>query len=155
MSPPFVKGRGFPIHSTKRITTSKSFRNGLEISMQSPTLTDNFGCPFFFCNRSLLRSHRGVVVYGIFLQSQPINSSSRRIASDNFADTQLRSMQFCGVLPLFIYLADTRCALQRSITALQRSKTAEDPHVGAWKLYTLPTPIRAPPRGDEFIYIPR
>ena len=26
-------------HSTKRMTTSKSFRNGLEISTQSPTLT--------------------------------------------------------------------------------------------------------------------
>ena len=35
-----------------------------------------------------------------------INSSSRRIASDNFADTQPRSMQFCGDLPLFIYLAN-------------------------------------------------
>ena len=44
-------------------------------------------------------------------------------------------------------------APQRSITASQRSKTAEDPHVGAWELPTLPTPVRAPPRGDVFISV--
>ena len=36
-----------------------------------------------------------------------LKPSSRRIASDDRTDTQPRSMQFCGDLPLFINLADT------------------------------------------------
>ena len=33
--------------------------------------------------------------------------SSRRIASDGYTDTQPRSMQFCGDLLLFSFIADT------------------------------------------------
>ena len=37
-------------HSTKRMTTSRSFRNGLEISMQCPTKEDKSSdLPSFFC----------------------------------------------------------------------------------------------------------
>ena len=46
---PLAKGGGLPNHSTKRITTSKSFRNRLEISMQCPTKEDKSQDSSFFC----------------------------------------------------------------------------------------------------------
>ena len=52
--------------------------------------------------------------------------SSRRIASEGYTDTQPRSMQFCGDLPLL------SPSLMRTIALPNEVYSAVDAHVGAW-----------------------